>query len=186
MVTQTRVSDEAFRRVALRDPDGHWELHHGQLREKPPMSFSHNWLMVKLGYLLLQQLDWRTYQVRINAGHVHSSHGTYYIPDLFVVPTALGHDLEGRSDILESYDAPLPLVVEVWSPSTGGYDIDAKLPAYQARGDQEIWRVHPYERTVTVWIRQADGMYRESVHREGAIRPAALPHVAIALEGLFD
>ncbi len=38
MVVQSRVSEEAFRRVALRDPDGRWELHDGQLQEKPPMS----------------------------------------------------------------------------------------------------------------------------------------------------
>jgi hypothetical protein len=71
MVVETHVSEAAFRRVALRDPEGHWELHNGQMREKPPMSFVHNWLMVKLGYLLLQQLDWKRYQVRINAGHIH-------------------------------------------------------------------------------------------------------------------
>lgn len=29
---------------------------------------------------------------------------------------------------LEVYDTPLPLVVEVWSPSTGSYDVDAKVP----------------------------------------------------------
>jgi Uma2 family endonuclease len=58
---------------------------------------------------------------------------------------------------LEYYEQPLPLVVEVWSPSTGEYDIDSKLPEYQARGDKEIWRLHPYERTVRSWQRQPDG-----------------------------
>jgi Uma2 family endonuclease len=58
------------------------------------------------------------------------------------------HSLE-----LEIYDEPLPLVAEVWSPSTGGYDVLAKLPEYRRRGDTEIWLLHPYERTLTAWRR---------------------------------
>jgi Uma2 family endonuclease len=37
----------------------------------------------------------------------------------------------------------VPLVVEVWSASTGDDDIEAKIPVCQARGDQEIWRIPP-------------------------------------------
>jgi Uma2 family endonuclease len=77
------------------------------------------------------------------------------------------------------------LVVEVWSPSTGGYDIDAKLPTYRARGDREIWRIHPYERTLTTWRRQPDGSYAETVHRGGTIEPIAVPGVTIDLDALF-
>jgi Uma2 family endonuclease len=81
---------------------------------------------------------------------------------------------------------PLPLVVEVWSPSTGGYDVDAKLPIYQQRGDLEIWRIHPFERTVTAWRRQANGSYTETIYREGILAPVALPGVSITLDELFD
>jgi Uma2 family endonuclease len=77
-------------------------------------------------------------------------------------------------------------VVEVWSPSTGDYDVDAKLPVYQQRGDLEIWRIHPYERTLTAWRRQPNGSYQETIHREGVVKPAALPGVAIDLGPLFD
>ena len=84
------------------------------------------------------------------------------------------------------FSDPLPLVVEVWSPSTGDYDVDAKLPVYQQRGDLEIWRIHPYERTLTAWRRQPDGSYQETIHREGMVKPAALPGVAIDLGALFD
>lgn len=186
MVVQSRVSEEAFRRVALRDPDGHWELHDGQLQEKPPMSFAHNWLTVKLVYMLLRQLDWKTHQVRINAGHVYPSPSIYFLPDLFVLPIEIAQHLKDRSDLLEAYDQPLPLVVEVWSPSTGAYDVDAKIPAYQARGDNEIWRVQPYERTVTIWHRQEDGSYVETLHRDGVMSVASLLGVTIALAELFD
>lgn len=86
---------------------------------------------------------------------------------------------------LEAYAEPLPLIVEVWSPSTGDYDVDLKLPEYQRRGALEVWRVHPYERPLTAWVRQRDGSYVESLHRGGLVRPAALPNVAIDLDALF-
>jgi len=77
-------------------------------------------------------------------------------------------------------------VVEVWSPSTGDYDVDAKLPEYHRRGDQEIWRIHPYERMLTAWRRQPDGSYTETVYTGGVVHPLAFPVVAIDLDTLFD
>jgi Uma2 family endonuclease len=87
---------------------------------------------------------------------------------------------------MEAYPEPLPLVVEIWSPSTGGYDIASKLPEYKQRGDREIWRIHPYERTLTAWRRQADGSYAETIFTGGIIEPVALPGVRIDLNSLFD
>jgi Uma2 family endonuclease len=80
------------------------------------------------------------------------------MPDLMVVPTAYSEEIRDRP-VLAIFSDPLPLVVEIWSPSTGDYDVDAKVPVYQQRGDQEIWRIHPYERTLTSWQRQPDGSY---------------------------
>ena len=75
--------------------------------------------------------------------------------------------------------------VEVWSPSTGSYDVDTKIPEYQQRGDLEIWRIHPYERTLTAWRRQADGVYVETKHDRGEITLHALPEVTLLLDDLF-
>jgi Uma2 family endonuclease len=86
---------------------------------------------------------------------------------------------------LEVFDQPLPLVVEGWSPSTGGYDINEKLPEYIRRGDQEIWRVHPFDFVLTAWRRQPDETYAESIHTSGTIEPIALPGVIIDLDKLF-
>jgi Uma2 family endonuclease len=79
----------------------------------------------------------------------------------------------------------LPLVVEVWSPSTGGYDIDAKIPEYRRRGDLEIWRLHPFEKTLTAWGRQPDGSYTKRVFQGGTVQPVGLPNVTIDLDALF-
>ena len=180
------VSETTYRQVALEDPSGHWELHCGVLRQKPGMSFEHSNVTFRLAFSLAQQLDEREFVVRPNMGRVRRSVQNYYIPDLFVVPAELVR--EGRSErpsALEFYAASLPLVVEVWSPSTGDYDVDEKLPEYQRRGDLEIWRIHPYERTLIAWRRQPDGTYTESLYRGGTVQPVALPGVTIDLDALF-
>jgi Uma2 family endonuclease len=179
------VSERTYQSIALEDPEGQWELHRGRLREKPPMTVAHNRTTIRLGHQLLQQLEEDAFEVRINAGRVSRADETYYIPDVSVIPSELSRRLEDRQDVLEVYGDPLPLVAEVWSPSTGDYDVDTKLPEYQKRGDREIWRLHPYERTLTAWRRQPDGTYVETVHRGGTVQPVELPGVTIDLDALF-
>ena len=185
MAIETRIGNEAYERLALAEPNRKWELRDGRLREKPGMTAAHNEVEVLLGYMLMAQLDRAEYRVRVDAGRVHRPASTYFIPDVFVVPTALVMPLLPRDDTLEVYNQPLPLVVEVWSRSTGDYDVEEKLAVYQQRGDLEIWRIHPYERTLTAWRRLPNGSYEEMVHREGIVRPVALHEVTIELEALF-
>src|SRR5207302_10497967 len=140
----------AFRKLALEEPNV-WELHCGVLRRKPGMTAAHNHVITQLFLDLGQQLDRQQFTLRANSGHVRRSAERYYIPDVFVVPLELVRPLLPQQDVLEAYEAPLPLVVEVWSPSTGDYDVESKLVEYQRRGDLEIWRIHPYDRTLTTW-----------------------------------
>lgn len=186
MGIETRISNEAYERLALAEPDVKWELWDGVPREKPPMTDAHDWLGQKVGYFLLSQLDWSEYQVRTNSSRVRRPSATYFIPDVFVLPTAYTEPYRNRDDVLPFYEQPLPLIVEVWSRSTGAYDISEKLAVYQQRGDLEMWYIHPYERTLTAWRRQPDGSYEETVYREGIVRPVALPGVEIDLAALFD
>jgi Uma2 family endonuclease len=178
------LSEVAFRKLALEEPNA-WELHCGTPRRKPGMTAEHNRTALRLAASLFQQLDQKEFDVRCNAGHVRRSPENYYIPDVMVIPVALVEPQLGTR-ALEFYARPLPLVVEIWSPSTGDYDIQEKLVEYQRRGDAEIWRIHPYERTVTAWRRQPDGSYAESTHTGVTINPAALPGVVIDLDALFQ
>ena len=185
-ITKTEpMSEETYRQFALGDPQGQWELHHGQLREKPGMSVEHGAVMMHLAALLYNQLDQLEYRVRAGHARLRRSAHTYYVPDVAVIPTALEQALRQRPGSLDAYADPLPLVVEIWSPSTGDYDVNEKLADYKARGDREIWRIHPYERTLTASRRQLDGTYAESVYRNGVVRPESLPGVAIDLDALF-
>jgi len=178
------VSEKTFLQIALEEPN-QWELHCGQLRRKPPMTFEHNDVGFELGRRLGNQLDRNQFRIRVDAGHVRRSAENYYIPDVFVIPIELTRAVRGTRR-LEVYESPLPLVVEIWSPSTGDYDIDQKIPEYKRRGDLEIWRIHPFDRVLVIWRRQPDGSYTESHHSGGRIEPVALPGVTIDFDTLFD
>jgi Uma2 family endonuclease len=180
----TTITEEEYLKLALEEVDELWELHCGVPVRKPAMTEAHNETMWRLGGMLFQQLDREKFTGRENAGRVRRATDRYYIPDLMVMPVELARAQRGEIR-LEFYGTPLPLVVEIWSPSTGTYDIQVKLADYQRRGDLEIWRIHPYERTLTAWVRQADGTYQEAVYRGGKVRPSALPGVEIDLDALF-
>lgn len=177
------VSETEYRRLALGNVQ--LELHRGQLREKPEMSVEHGSVADKLLRQLYRQLDDGDYRLRANFAKLRRSADTYYIPDLAVIPAAMVQALSERPGSLDAYPDPLPLVVEIWSPSTGDFDMVEKLPDYQGRGDREIWYLHPYTRTLTAWRRQPDGAYAETIYREGVVYPESLPGVAIDLEALF-
>lgn len=186
MIISERISEETYERIALGDPDRAWELHEGRLREKPAMSWEHNEIVTELLYAFRDQLDREHYRVRANSARVRRSAERYYVPAVVVIPASLAASQRGQRGTIETDDAPLPLVVEIWSPSTGDYDVNEKLREYQQRGDLEIWRLHPYERTLTIWRRQADGSYVETIHRDEIVHPASLPAVTIDLMSLFD
>lgn len=180
------MNEEAYQQFILTGPEGLWELHDGRLVEKPGMTWEHQSVVALLGQLLMNQLDRQVYRVFIES-RIRRPMGTIFLPDLMVVPTANGEPFRGRPGTLAIFSDPLPLVVEVWSSSTGDYDVAAKLPVYQqrGRGDREIWLIHPYERTLTSWRREPDGSYEASLQGEGDVRPVALPGVVINLAALF-
>jgi Uma2 family endonuclease len=59
------------------------------------------------------------------------------------------------------------------------------LNAYKERGDQEIWYIHPYERTLTAWRKQPGDGYHETVCTGGIVPLAAIPGVQIDLDELM-
>jgi len=181
------ISPETYERVALEDGDEQWELVCGRLRKKPGMTAEHSDTITNLSDALTAQLDRAAYRVHVNLSRLRVADDRFYVPDLVVLPQEYRlRALRERPRQLEVYSEPLPLVVEVWSPSTGAYDVNTKLPEYQRRGDLEIWYIHPYDRTLTAYRRQPDGTYSKTVYREGAVEPVALPGVRIALAALFE
>ena len=179
--TTTRLSEETYRRLALDDRYAHLELYDGEPREKPSMSVEHGDIMFRLCGLLFAQLDPERYLGRVGHGRLRVSSSTYYEPDAMVIPAAQ----RPSPGTLDAYSDPVLLVVEIWSPSTGRYDIDAKIPGYQSRGDREIWRIHPYLRTLTAWRRTPAGSYRESLYDGGFVEAESLPGFALDFDALL-
>lgn len=183
MAVAQRMSEEAYQQFVL-SGEGDWELLDGRVVEKPRMTWEHQDSVLELAYRLRDQIERTEYRVFVE-GRVRRPTATIFMPDLMVVPTAYGEPFRGRPGVLAIISDPLPLVVEVWSASTGDYDVAAKLPVYQQRGDLEIWLLHPYERTLTAWVRQTDGSCLETVYHGGVVALAALPGVTIDLDQLF-
>jgi Uma2 family endonuclease len=179
------LSEEEYRRIALGDPQGQLELHDGLLREKPARSVERGHVMTRFMRLLDSQLDWDAFQLRVGHARLRVTARDYYVPDMVVIPASIEQALRQNLSELDAYPEPLPLVIEIWSPSTGDYDVQEKLPDYQRRGDLEVWSVHPYERTLTAWRQQSNGSYAKTAYRDGVVHPQSLPGVAIDLEVLF-
>jgi len=186
MAVVNRISEQEYRELALTDTDHLWELWDAVPREKPLMSMKHDGVSFFLGYLLQSQLDRQEYWVNVNGGKTRLSPRNYSIPDVVVIPTAYIRPFEDDPRSLNAFAQPLPLVVEVWSRTTGAYDFATKLQGYRERGDMEIWFIHPYERTLTAWRKRRDGTYAEELYRGGRIQVVALPGVAIDLDALLD
>jgi Uma2 family endonuclease len=181
------VSEETYKQLALEDRHRHWELHAGRLVRKPGMTARHAEALERLHRRVILQLPESEYAVRADAGRLRRPEGSYYEADVMVVPRAyVRYLIEHHPTELEVYTQPALFVAEVWSPSTGRYDVTTKIPGYKERGDAEIWRLHPLEHSVTIWRRQSDGTYSESVHTGGVIELAALPGVRINIDELFE
>ena len=183
------IGEDLYHRVAPAETDETWDLHEGWLRYKPGGSFGHGELLRQVMYRLMDRLDRDEWHLRCNAGRLAFGRNTYLVPGLFVFPAdyleaaVATHGWEA----LEVYREPVPFVVEAWEPPSEwfGYDGDRKLPIYRQRGDREIWRLHPYERTLHGWRRQPDGSYEEFVMIHGVVALHALPGVSIDLYALF-
>ena len=178
------VSEATYERLALEDIEGQWEYVCGRVRQKPPMTQEHNSAARILTFLLQSQLPLDEYEVGLNAGRTSRAEEASFIPDVVVIPVGMMAALKGTM-ALETYSDPLPFVAEVWSPSTGDYDVDTKFPEYKRRGDLEIWRVHPYDREIVAWRKRADGSYSETRYTAGEVPVESLPGVTIRLESLF-
>jgi len=142
--------------------------------------------MFELGFALRLQLNRAVYAVRVGYARLRRTAENYYVPDVAIVPTHLERVSLRQPGSLDAYAEPLPLVLEIWSPSTGHYDTETKIAAYQARGDEEIWRLHPLDRTLRVWRRRLNGGYDETFYQAGQVPVASLPGVVVIdLDRLF-
>jgi Uma2 family endonuclease len=178
------VSIKTFEQLALEEPAEKWELADGHVRKKPAMTMKHYDLAFELAYAIRSQVSHDRFHVRCDQGRLLSG-TSYLVPDVFVVEANQADQFRGLDATLEAYSEPVPFVAEVWSRSTGQYDLAGKLDAYRQRGDQEVWLLHPYEKWIRINLRGPSGDYIESDVRSGLVRLTAIPGVVINVESLF-
>ncbi|MGB4861413.1 MAG: Uma2 family endonuclease [Tepidiformaceae bacterium] len=178
------VSIKTFEQLALDEPAEKWELLDGRVRKKPPMTMEHSDLAFELAFTIRSQVAHDQFHVRCDQGRLLSG-ASYLVPDVFVVEASEALQFRGLDATLEAYSAPVPFVAEVWSRSTGQYDLLEKLEAYRLRGDHEIWLLHPYEKWVRINRKAADGSYSQREVAQGLIPLAALPGVTIDVGSLL-
>jgi len=82
------VSTKTYEQVALEDPDGHWELDRGRLRQKPGRTNEHNSVMRTLVEELHAKLHRHDFAVDMTATRLRVSTRSFYIPDVSVIPRA--------------------------------------------------------------------------------------------------
>ncbi len=182
MSVTARLDGATYERLVATDPSfERTELFDGIPVEKPLMSWFHGDLGGELGIVIGSSLDRRRFRVRSNHARLALPEGNYYIPDLAIVP----NDPPDSLADLDLYRKPVPLVVEIRSPSTGGYDAATKLPGYRLRGDAEIWWIDLPDRSLTRWVRRPHGGYDVEILRGGVVELAALADVRVDLDALF-
>jgi hypothetical protein len=106
------------------------------------------------------------------------------VPDVIVIPAEWIRSFANDPDTFHADDEPLPLVVESWSKTTG--DDETTPPIYRQRGDLELCYLHPYRRALTVWRRQPDCGYAESVYTSGIVPVVCLPGVSIDFDAFLE
>jgi hypothetical protein len=149
------------------------------------MGFAQSHSSGALARTLISCLSKADFRVLHNAGYLRAPDRSIYLPDVAIVPGILMQRFRTDPMLFEIYDESLPFVAEVWSPPNGLFDVDTKFPAYRLRGDAEIWRIHPFERTVTIWLKHPNGTYEETIVRSRPVNLQALPSVAIVIDDLF-
>ena len=174
MAIVNRISEQEYRELALNDPDRLWELWDGVLVEKPLMSMKHEDVASYLGAALIAQLDRRLYRVNINGGRARLSPRSYYIPDVVVIPAAYKLPFEDDPRAFNAFAEPLPLVVEVWSPSTGALRRRDKAAGLSgARGRRDL--VHPALRADDDRLAETAGRELRGRHLPGWRCPGRFP-----------
>ena len=181
------ISFRTYAQLALEDAEGRWELMGGHPRRKPPESFQHGALIDGLIEQLVPLLRGSDYRLSVNHARLMIDQDHILLPDLAVVPRAVSaRAVRERPNALETYHTSLPLLIDVWTPATAEFNVEARIPEYRRANAEEIWLVHPAARAVTVWVRRTGGAYQEAIRVAGTLTAVRVPGLALDITALFS
>jgi Uma2 family endonuclease len=186
MLTITKlVTYEDWLRLPLVD-DVIQEVVHGEIITMPPPREKRGGMMETLGDILKLQVDSNNVLVRVGMSGVGMS--GLVISEDPVVMRIPDLALFRRSAVLEKdgYIRSAPeLIVEVLSPGNSRRERAEKLMDYQSLGVPEVWVVSPEALTFEVLLLRNGALSTASIMREGILRPAQFPEVAIDIASVW-
>ena len=167
--------------LKLPEAEGIEEVVNGEIRKMPPNKILHADTVENLADLLKASVDHNTVQVRVSTFGlvIRRDPLTTRVPDIAVFVRS--HVVE-RDGYIHSAPA---LIVEVLSPANTRAERAEKLKDYESLGVPEVWVVSPEARTVEVLSLKDDRLSTTALQREGQIKPAHLPGVAIEIAAIW-
>lgn len=146
IATQTgRLTAEDYRK--LPEDDWRYQLIDGEIVMSPSPTFFHQQILGNIFSLLVPHVRAKNLgQVLFAPLDFYLDDHNVYQPDVFFVSRARGHVI--AEDGL--HGAP-DLVVEVLSPRTARYDLQAKRAGYARAGVRELWLVYPKAKKMDVF-----------------------------------
>ena len=167
--------------IALADDDRR-ELIAGELVETEMPTELHEFIVLKLGSLLMQWAEEHggvalasAYKVRIDAEHG-------FMPDLQLY-RAESKAVRERHALTRGHP---DLVVEILSTGSAQYDRVTKLLGYAAIGVPEYWLVDQFAHTLERLLLKRGGYVVESVMRKGeTLTPPTFPGLVVSVDRLF-
>jgi Uma2 family endonuclease len=167
--------------LKLPEAEGIEEVVNGEIRKMPPNKILHADTVENLADLLKASVDRRTIQVRVSTFGlvIRRDPLTTRVPDIAVFV---------RSNVVEQdgyiHSAP-ELVVEVLSPANTRAEREDKLKDYESLGVPEVWVVSPEARSVEVLSLKDGRLSTIALLREGQLKPAHLPGVAVDVAAIW-
>ena len=111
---------------------------------------------------------------------------TSRIPDITVLPLAQLKEMRNREAVVEYYEPPPLLVVEVVSDSTKKTDYRAKRVEYNSRSIQEYWIVDPLAEVVTVCTLKEDLYEIAEFRSEDPLFSERLPNLKLTAQQILS
>ncbi|MCL2520135.1 MAG: Uma2 family endonuclease [Spirochaetaceae bacterium] len=138
-----------------------YQLEDGLLLMSPSPSGSHQRLLLKLGSQLEYHFkDGECWVFPDFDVQLFPDEDTIYCPDLLVLCDKLKYTER------KIIGAP-NFIIEIFSPSTGGFDLSDKREQYQRAGVKEYWVVRS-PNLVYTYLLNSSGHYEETIYRNKA------------------
>jgi len=167
--------------LKLPEAEGIEEVVNGEVRKMPPNKWTHARIIEELARRLREQVNADAIYVITTVFGLVVRHDplTTRVPDLAMFHADQVVEQDGYI-----HSAP-ELVVEVLSPANTRAEREEKLRDYQSLGVPEVWVVSPEARSVEVLSLKDGRLLTTVLLREGQIKPAHFPGVAVTIADIW-